>query len=212
MKSEAEQQKSQEDSRTTTDSEPESETNEKTTSVNPTLLETIAEKDKAISSYIHNLETNYILELLIYSSGRLFNPDIITCYFVILIAYHAYYFHNYFYVVKPLIHVLVVLVITIVMKHLLGRHRPHQNNSVIRRFNLRSKEKNCSMPSGDSMQCASFSIIFLFYMNSPFGFVLIPLVMFSRVFFFCHFLMDTIVGTILGFIISYSLVIALRMI
>lgn len=158
------------------------------------------------------METNYFLELLIYLCGRLFNPDILTFYFIILIAYHAYYFKDYFHVVKPLIHVLVALIITVTMKNILRRDRPHQNNLVIRRFNLRSREKNCSMPSGDSMQCASFSIIFLFYMNTPLGFILIPLVMFSRIFFFCHYLMDTIVGTILGFIVSSTLVFALRLI
>lgn len=206
------QQKFQEDSRTTTDSGSESDYSERGAYEPVTLLDKIAQKDKDISSIIHHLQTNsFILELLIYITGRLFNPDVLTCYFIILLSYNAYYFNDYYYIIKPLIHVLVIVIITVIMKHTIGRPRPHHIGTVKRRYNLRSKERNCSMPSGDSMQCSSFSIIFLFYMNCPYGFILIPLVMFSRIFYFCHFIMDTVIGTCLGLVVSYLLVLILRL-
>jgi membrane-associated phospholipid phosphatase len=61
------------------------------------------------------------------------------------------------------------------------------------------------MPSGDSLQAANFAIIFYFYYGKIFGFFLILPVMISRIFFCCHYIMDTIVGVIIGFIVSFSL-------
>ena len=52
----------------------------------------------------------------------------------------------------------------------------------------RKKEKNFSMPSGDSMQAANFAIVALFYFNiSFFGFLILPFVMVARIFYFCHY-------------------------
>ena len=91
-----------------------------------------------------------------------------------------------------------MLIITLITKHIFGRPRPIPRDSVKRRFNCRSKETNCSMPSGDSMQCANFAIVIIYYFNNYYGLMLIPFVMFSRVFNFCHYIFDTVVGTLIG--------------
>ena len=145
------------------------------------ILSKIDQYDKNFSQYIFDLEFNKYLEFIIFIFARLFNPDFMICYFILMFSYFAIFEHNYLFIFKPLCHVLLAL---------------------IRRHNCRSRESNCSMPSGDSMQCASFAVLLVCYFGNFFGFVLIPFVMFSRVFYFCHFIMDTIIGTLIGLIIS----------
>ena len=71
---------------------------------------------------------------------------------------------------------------------------------------MRTRETNCSMPSGDSAQAALYS--FYIMNNFPKGFIVLGGVLgsaqfllavtFSRVYFHCHYLGDTIVGMIIG--------------
>ena len=112
---------------------------------------------------------------------------------------------NFLFILKPLTHVIICLLITVLMKHYTKRIRPKLYENIKRRFNVRDREKNCSMPSGDSMQAANFSIIFYCYFGKIFGFFLIIPVMISRIFFCCHYIMDTIVGVIIGFSVSLCL-------
>ena len=42
-----------------------------------------------------------------------------------------------------------------------------------------------------------------------FGFFLVPFVMFARIFYFCHYVFDTVIGALMGFFISYILVFSL---
>jgi membrane-associated phospholipid phosphatase len=59
------------------------------------------------------------------------------------------------------------------------------------------------MPSGDSAQCALWvGMVFLFF-NIRYPLMLIPFVMFGRVYYFCHWVTDTIVGVLIGFIFAY---------
>ena len=81
-----------------------------------------------------------------------------------------------------------MLIITLITKHIFGRPRPIPRDSVKRRFNCRSKETNCSMPSGDSMQCANFAIVIIYYFNNYYGLMLIPFVMFSLILFLSLYL------------------------
>ena len=116
----------------------------------------------------------------------------------LMFAYHAIVYKNYYFIIKPLTHVITMLIITLITKHIFGRPRPIPRDSVKRRLNCRSKETNCSMPSGDSMQCANFAIVIIYYFNNYYGLMLIHFVMFSRVFYFCHYIFDTVVGTLIG--------------
>lgn len=176
--------------------------NTSSSSQEKTNLEKIDIWDKEVSSPIFNYEPSLVIEVPIYIFARLFNPDVIVVFFLITFVYQALVNKDYFFIIKPFIHVLVCLIVTLITKHVFGRPRPNIKTSVRRKFNCRSKETNCSMPSGDSMQCGSFAIIFLMYFNCPFGFLLIPFVMFSRIFYFCHYFLDTLVGSISGILLS----------
>ena len=167
--------------------------------------------DKKISNYIHILELNIILENIIYIFGRLFNPDIMIIFYLSVLFYQMIINKNYFYIIKPLIHLTVALILTLILKYSFKRPRPEINSKVKRLHNLRIKEKNFSMPSGDSMQAANFAIVALFYFHISFlGFLIIPFVMFARIFYFCHYFFDTLVGALIGGGISLGLVFPLK--
>ena len=171
------------------------------------ILSILDNYDKQLSDKIHKLEINDIFEFVLYLSARLYNPECVTCYFIIMFAYFAKVKHDYFFIVKPVLHVLIILLVTLISKHIIGRARPNVRENVKRNFILRHKEKNCSMPSGDAMQSANFAVILIYYFNCYYGILLIPFVMISRVYYFCHYVSDTVVGAIAGWIISYSLVV-----
>ena len=173
------------------------------------ILSILDNYDKQLSDKIHKLEINDIFEFVLYLSARLYNPECVTCYFIIMFAYFAKVKHDYFFIVKPVLHVLIILLVTLISKHIIGRPRPNVRENVKRNFILRHKEKNCSMPSGDAMQSANFAVILIYYFNCYYGILLIPFVMISRVYYFCHYVSDTVVGAIAGWIISYSLVVVL---
>ena len=173
------------------------------------ILSSLDNYDKQLSDKIHKLEINDIFEFVLYLSARLYNPECVTCYFIIMFAYFAKVKHDYFFIVKPVLHVLIILLVTLISKHIIGRPRPNVRENVKRNFILRHKEKNCSMPSGDAMQSANFAVILIYYFNCYYGILLIPFVMISRVYYFCHYVSDTVVGAIAGWIISYSLVVVL---
>ena len=170
--------------------------------------------DKKLSSYIHEMEVNICLEIIIYIFARIFNSDFIISFYILLFLYQSIFNKDYFFVIKPLIHVFVIFVLTGILKYSLKRPRPEINENVKRKYNFRNKEKNFSMPSGDSMQAANFAIICLFYLFGNYigliGFIIIPFVMFARIFYFCHYLFDTIVGAMIGLSVSYCLVLLLK--
>lgn len=175
-----------------------------------TLLSTLDAYDKHFSDKIHNLEINDISEFILYISARLYNPECVTFYFVIMFAYFAKVKHDYFFIIKPLLHVLIILLVTLLSKHIIGRPRPNVKANIKRNFILRHKETNCSMPSGDAMQSANFAVILIYYFNCYYGVLLIPFVMISRVYYFCHYVSDTVVGAVAGWVISYSLVLLFK--
>ena len=175
------------------------------------ILSKIDSFDKKISNYIHTLELNKVLENIIYIFARLFNPDIMIIFYLSILFYQMVIKKNYFYIIKPLIHLTVTLILTSILKYSFKRPRPEINSKVKRLDNLRKKEKNFSMPSGDSMQAANFAIVALFYFNiSFFGFLILPFVMFARIFYFCHYFFDTLVGALIGGGVSLGLVFPLK--
>ena len=168
--------------------------------------------DKFFSNYIHEIEVNMWLEKVIYIFARIFNTDLIILFYVLLFLYQYIVNKNEFFVIKPLIHVFIIFVLTGILKYTIKRPRPEINEKVKRKYNVRKKETNHSMPSGDSMQAGNFAIIILFYFKSYYGFIIIPFVMFARIFYFCHYILDTVVGAIIGIGVSYILVYPLNLI
>lgn len=158
--------------------------------------------DKSLSLVIHDLQLKRNMECLIYLFARLFNPDFITSYFIVILSYKTWMHSDYFFVLKPIISTVMCLAVTLFLKKYFGRSRPEYSKSSRRIIDLRRHEKNCSMPSGDSLQAGNFAVILYFYFNTTFGFFIVPIVMFARIYFYCHFLFDTIIGALLGIIIS----------
>ncbi len=158
--------------------------------------------DKYFSNYIHEMEVNIWLERIIYIFARIFNSDLIIVFYILLFLYQYFINDKIFFVLKPLIHVFTVFILTGVLKYTIKRPRPEINERVRRRYNVRKKEKNFSMPSGDSMQAGNFAVVILLYFESYYGFIIVPFVMFARIFYFCHYLLDTIVGVFIGTSIS----------
>jgi len=54
------------------------------------------------------------------------------------------------------------------------------------------------MPSGDSGAGGIFCFIFGVYLQMPYFFLCLPLVMCGRVYYQCHWFADTIVGALIG--------------
>ncbi len=175
------------------------------------LLTRIDLFDKKISNNIYELELNIILENIIHFFGRLFNVDIVLIFYISVFIYQSFFNKNYYYIIKPFIHLSLIFILSTILKYIIKRPRPDINKNVKRLYNLRKKEKNFSMPSGDSMQAANFAIIALFYFNvSYLGFIVVPFVMFARIFYFCHYFFDTLIGALIGGFVSFGLVFPLR--
>ena len=175
------------------------------------ILSTIDLYDKKISNYIYDIELNSFMENIIYIFGRLFNSDILIIFYISIFFYQSFFHKNYYYIIKPFLHVFIIFILTCVLKYSFKRQRPEIKKNVKRKYNLRKKEKNYSMPSGDSMQAANFAIIALFYFRVNFiGFFILPFVMFARIFYFCHFFFDTLIGAFIGGSISFGLIFPLR--
>ena len=175
------------------------------------LLTRIDLFDKKISNNIYELELNIILENIIHMFGRLFNVDIVLIFYISVFIYQSFFNKNYYYIIKPFIHLSLIFILSTILKYIIKRPRPDINKNAKRLYNLRKKEKNFSMPSGDSMQAANFAIIALFYFNvSYLGFIVVPFVMFARIFYFCHYFFDTLIGALIGGFVSFGLVFPLR--
>jgi membrane-associated phospholipid phosphatase len=167
------------------------------------IIKNLDTYDKNISDRIHSMEIEPLKEKFVYLSARLFNPDFVAFYFVVILLSNYFIYNDLKFILKPLLHTLILLLITLVLKKLTARPRPSPKKDVKRLYDLRQYEKNCSMPSGDSLQSANWAIILFCYFNSWLGFLLIPFVMFARIYYFCHYVFDTIVGSAMGLTFSY---------
>ena len=93
------------------------------------------------------------------------------------------------------------LVLTTLVKR--GTRRPRPDKHGRRMVSLRWMENNFSFPSGDSYQAAVFATLMLHTSGTWLYFTLmLPLVMFSRVYFGFHWVSDTMVGAALGSVVS----------
>lgn len=63
------------------------------------------------------------------------------------------------------------------------------------------KEKNCAMPSGDTVQSMFFSMVMVMWYGVDPGIMLVfhVLVAVSRVYFMCHWLGDTLAASIITY-------------
>lgn len=93
-----------------------------------------------------------------------------------------------------------LLLLTHALKRRTGRSRPPPSTLPPRICNLRSLEAAThAMPSGDSAQAALWSTLLYSWSGGDARvLLLLPAVMFGRVYFRCHWVGDTMVGSVLG--------------
>ena len=162
--------------------------------------------DKKISKPLQTYTPNFAIECLFFIFAKIFNTEEIIAYLFICFLYscivqkNIYLFYIYFF------HVIAGAIITLSLKKMIGRNRP---TLTVKRFfhNVRNKETNKSMPSGDSLQACNFAIMMILYCNSTvkyFTLLLIPCVACGRVYFNCHYFFDCLIGVLLGIISSFG--------
>ena len=100
----------------------------------------------------------------------MYNVDSISLYFIIPLLYKNYFVNDYYFIIRRLIYDIILFIITLSSKFFFGRKRTELKTNVKRLFGFRNSENNCSVLSGDSMQAANFSILFLFYFGNFIGF------------------------------------------
>jgi membrane-associated phospholipid phosphatase len=162
--------------------------------------------DKKISQPLQAYTPNFYIEILFLISAKSFNTLNIIFYLVFIFFYSIFIKKNPYIFIIVFIHVIIGLLITLIIKKIIGRERPIL--TVKRYFyKVRTKELTNSMPSGDSLQSANFSMMIILYLGNNsrfFSLLFIPMSMIGRVFYSCHYWFDCFIGAFLGIIISYG--------
>ena len=162
--------------------------------------------DKRISQPLQTYSPNFCIELFFFIFAKSFNTLSITIYLILLLLYSVLFIKNINIFLIAFIHVMIGVLITIIMKKIIGRERPIL---LAKRYfeRVRTRETMESMPSGDSLQSANFAMMMILYFNNKFKFLsllFIPMSMLGRVFYCCHYWFDCFVGAFIGIIISYG--------
>jgi membrane-associated phospholipid phosphatase len=101
------------------------------------------------------------------------------------------------------------LLVTYMLKKNISRPRPalFAPRAEALMFDFRGREKNHSMPSGDSVQSTMFwTLMFHFNVVSlEFAVVCAGLTMAARVYYMCHYPTDTVFGAFVGIVIFYTI-------
>jgi membrane-associated phospholipid phosphatase len=95
---------------------------------------------------------------------------------------------------------LTTFAVTGPLKHFFRRERPAPL-AALRTFKLRKLVNNPSFPSGDSAQAGALVTLVILFGPWPwtlFALPLVPLCMFSRVYFGAHWFGDTVAGVAIG--------------
>ena len=95
---------------------------------------------------------------------------------------------------------LLLMISTVqLMKITIKRTRPPRNPKTIRLGNLRAAENGTySMPSGDAAAAAVFCFLYAVFMHLPETYLILPMVCLGRVYYQCHWIGDTLVGSVIG--------------
>ena len=107
--------------------------------------------------------------------------------------------------IYALVTCLGIVVITVsLLKWAIGRERPTVVQGVKRLCNMREREHGMSMPSGDSAAAAFLMGMYLWFFGTFWPLIIVlPLVMMARVYVFCHWFGDTIIGAAGGLMICH---------
>lgn len=101
------------------------------------------------------------------------------------------------------------LLITYILKRKISRIRPplFVPRAEALKFDFRGREKNHSMPSGDSMQATIFWSLMAHFQIIPVWMagLLALFTMFARVYYMCHYPTDTLFGAFVGFGVFHTI-------
>ena len=162
--------------------------------------------DKKISSPLQTYTPNLFIEFFLFLFAKSFNTITVILYLVFLLFFSFFYLKNIYIFLTVFIHVIIGVFITVILKKIIGRERP--TLTVKRYFSgVRKRETMESMPSGDSLQAANFSMMILMYFDNKFKFFslcFIPMSMIGRVFYCCHYWFDCFIGAFIGIFLSYG--------
>ncbi|CAI2380375.1 unnamed protein product [Moneuplotes crassus] len=186
------------------------------------MLRKLDRLDKKYSGYVHNWDTHYF-ELPFMFAGMIFAPFIVpfvvASIYIISVIYfrsddsivdgHKLFNKAFAYTMIYLLWVILGLILTVCLKKFLYRERPNPGKTA-RLMELRWNEHNGAFPSGDTLQSAMYVGYVLITFpasgsNSYLQYILlaaVPLVAFSRIYYHCHWIGDTVVGAIVGFMLS----------
>jgi len=162
--------------------------------------------DKHFSGYLHRMNLGIIDYLLVIPglicSSHCVPGIIILTYLTISIKFGIFF----------TISSVLTVVLTEIMKKNTQRDRPDFHTINSRHMNLRSLLTNFSFPSGDSAQSAVLAFVFYYYYSnnnnnnhnhnnllpSELYLLIMPIVMFARVYFGCHWISDVLIGASIG--------------
>ena len=101
--------------------------------------------------------------------------------------------------------ILFTVIFILPLKYLIQRSRPTRVPSVPRYINMRKREGNQpAHPSGDAAIAAFFFSCYFYIFQFPYlTYILLPIVCLGRVWMFCHWIGDTVVGAALGLGVGY---------
>jgi membrane-associated phospholipid phosphatase len=108
--------------------------------------------------------------------------------------------------------IVAALMLSTYLKRRIKRQRPKmRDDMMLKPMIIRKRENNHSMPSGDSIQAGVFLYAYLHRFDeaidnhlSRFIVCLLMInVLLGRVYFCCHYFSDTVVGFIIGVIVSF---------
>ena len=162
--------------------------------------------DKKISTPLQSYTPNIYIEIFFLIFAKIFNTITVIVYLILILLYSLFFLKNIYIFITVFFHVIFGVLVTVIMKKIIGRERP---TLLVKRYfyKVRTNETMNSMPSGDSLQATNFCMMFILYFENKikfFSILFIPMSMFGRVFYCCHYWFDCFVGAFLGLVISYG--------
>ena len=161
-------------------------------------MQDLIESDLQISRVIHQLELGW-LDFAISMFALL-----CSIWGVPILVIFVFKTFGMFMAIRYVVLALIGVLVTSFLKKYFDRKRPVAHGK--RLVPLRWMETNASFPSGDSFQAAIFSVLMM-HANGAWIYycTLLPIVMFSRVYFGFHWISDTVMGAALGSAITFFL-------
>ena len=156
--------------------------------------------DRLATDLVHGSKrTGGLLEYIIAIFALSFNNEIVAFLYTFALVIIPFSVKDFILCIfLPLFNLLV----TVTLKRKISRPRPLLNILRFRSlvFDFRGREKNHSMPSGDSTQSAAYWTLLAYFniISYYHAGILILLTMSARIYYMCHYPSDTVVGAAIG--------------